>query len=203
MNIMELFELLDIENASEFKYFDNFADLMESDENIDYEVIHELIYQVDPETVSGLISDYFTDIIEGVPDYDREMFMLIDNIRRVMKGLADNSDDESHMARLADEIYKFRNWYNFDTDVICSDNKTGERKILPVRDALVLYREEKLRGTEYSYDFEGCTDYEIDEYVVSLDMGNENDDYDYSTGNEEEALLNSDFLYDDDFKLEE
>lgn len=203
MNIMELFELLDIENASEFKYFDNFADLMESDENIDYEVIHELIYQVDPETVSGLISDYFTDIIEGVPDYDREMFMLIDNIRRVMKGLADNSDDESHMARLADEIYKFRNWYNFDTDVICSDNKTGERKILPVRDALVLYREEKLSGTEYSYDFEGCTDYEIDEYVVSLDMGNENDDYDYSTGNEEEALLNSDFLYDDDFKLEE
>lgn len=203
MNIMELFELLDIENASEFKYFDNFADLMESDENIDYEVIHELIYQVDSETVSGLISDYFTDIIEGVPDYDREMFMLIDNIRRVMKGLADNSDDESHMARLADEIYKFRNWYNFDTDVICSDNKTGERKILPVRDALVLYREEKLSGTEYSYDFEGCTDYEIDEYVVSLDMGNENDDYDYSTGNEEEALLNSDFLYDDDFKLEE
>lgn len=203
MNILELFEILDIESADDFKYFDNMAALLESEENISYEAIHELLSAVEPDTTAELITDYFTDIMEGVPEAEQEMFQLLDNIRSVMKGLALNTDDESHMAKLADEFYRFRNWYNFDTDVICQSNTTGNRTLLPVRDALVLYRAEKFQGDEYNYDFSSCCDYEIDEYVVSFEAGNDNDEYDYTEGNEEQALLDSDYIYDDDFVLEE
>lgn len=198
MNTMELFELLGIESAEDFKYFDNMADLLELEEDISYEAIHELIAEVSPEILDEVISDYFKDISEGVPETETEIYLLLENICNLMRGLAKNEEDEMHMAKLADEIYRFRNWYNMDTDVICQKNKTGERKILSVRDALILHREEKLSSEEYSYDFSSCCDYEIDEYVFMNYTTEANADYDWSTGNEEKALLESDFIYDDD-----
>lgn len=202
MDISELFELLDIESIEDFVYFDNMAALLESDENIPYDVIHELFYRLDPETAADLVTEYFTDITEGVPESEQEMFELLNNICTVMKGHALNTEDDTHMAKLADEVFRFRNWYNFDTDVVCSENKTGKRIILPVRDALMLYRQEKLQGSEYSYDFSSSCNYEIDEYIVPLEAGSVNDEYDYTSGNEEQALLDSDYLYDDEFELE-
>ena len=71
MDILELFEILDIESADDFKYFDNRAALLESEENISYEAIHELLSAVEPDTTAELITDYFTDIMEGVPEAEQ------------------------------------------------------------------------------------------------------------------------------------
>ena len=37
-----------------------------------------------------------------------------------------------------------------------------------MRDALVCARLEALEGTKYQYDFSECSDYELDEYIVSF-----------------------------------
>ena len=201
MDLNELFEIVDIESTEDFKYFDNFAALMESDEYIPGEVMYELFAEVDTDVLSELTDNYFEDIMEGVPEEEAELFTLLDNIKRVLKGYAENTDDERSIVLFTDEVSRFRNWYNFDTDVECQSRKDGSTRTVPVREALVLYRIEKLRADEYMYDFSECLDYPLDEYVVSFtsDAGG---DTGYEPGNEEEELLNSDFLFDDEFSDE-
>lgn len=197
----ELFEIVDIESAEDFKYFDNFAALMESDDYIPAEVMYELFAEVDTDVLSELTDNYFEDIMEGVPEEEAELFTLLDNIKRVLKGYAENTDDERSIVLFTDEVSRFRNWYNFDTDVECQSWKDGSTRTVPVREALVLYRIEKLRADEYMYDFSECLDYPLDEYVVSF-TSDADGDTGYEPGNEEEELLNSDFLFDDEFSDE-
>lgn len=197
----ELFEIVDIESAEDFKYFDNFAALMESDDYIPAEVMYELFAEVDTDVLSELTDNYFEDIMEGVPEEEAELFTLLDNIKRVLKGYAENTDDERSIVLFTDEVSRFRNWYNFDTDVECQSRKGGSTRTVPVREALVLYRIEKLRADEYMYDFSECLDYPLDEYVVSF-TSDADGDTGYEPGNEEEELLNSDFLFDDEFSDE-
>lgn len=197
----ELFEIVDIESAEDFKYFDNFAALMESDEYIPGEVMYELFAEVDTGVLSELTDNYFEDIMEGVPEEEAELFTLLDNIKRVLKGYAENTDDERSIVLFTDEVSRFRNWYNFDTDVECQSSRDGSIRTVPVREALVLYRIEKLRADEYMYDFSECLDYPLDEYVVSFTADTDGDTG-YEPGNEEEELLNSDFLFDDEFSDE-
>ena len=168
MDLNELFEIVDIESAEDFKYFDNFAALMESDDYIPAEVMYELFAEVDTDVLSELTDNYFEDIMEGVPEEEAELFTLLDNIKRVLKGYAENTDDERSIVLFTDEVSRFRNWYNFDTDVECQSRKDGSTRTVPVREALVLYRIEKLRADEYMYDFSECLDYPLDEYVVSF-----------------------------------
>ncbi len=201
MDLNELFEIVDIESAEDFKYFDNFAALMESDDYIPTEVMYELFAEVDTDVLSELTDNYFEDIMEGVPEEEAELFTLLDNIKRVLKGYAENTDDERSIVLFTDEVSRFRNWYNFDTDVECQSRKDGSTRTVPVREALVLYRIEKLRADEYMYDFSECLDYPLDEYVVSF-TSDADGDTGYEPGNEEEELLNSDFLFDDEFSDE-
>lgn len=201
MDLNELFEIVDIESAEDFKYFDNFAALMESDDYIPAEVMYELFAEVDTDMLSELTDNYFEDIMEGVPEEEAELFTLLDNIKRVLKGYAENTDDERSIVLFTDEVSRFRNWYNFDTDVECQSRKDGSTRTVPVREALVLYRIEKLRADEYMYDFSECLDYPLDEYVVSF-TSDADGDTGYEPGNEEEELLNSDFLFDDEFSDE-
>ena len=178
-----------------------FAALMESDDYIPAEVMYELFAEVDTDVLSELTDNYFEDIMEGVPEEEAELFTLLDNIKRVLKGYAENTDDERSIVLFTDEVSRFRNWYNFDTDVECQSRKDGSTRTVPVREALVLYRIEKLRADEYMYDFSECLDYPLDEYVVSFTSDAEGDTG-YEPGNEEEELLNSDFLFDDEFSDE-
>ena len=201
MDLNELFEIVDIESAEDFKYFDNFAALMESDDYIPAEVMYELFAEVDTDVLSELTDNYFEDIMEGVPEEEAELFTLLDNIKRVLKGYAENTDDERSIVLFTDEVSRFRNWYNFDTDVECQSRKDGSTRTVPVREALVLYRIEKLRADEYMYDFSECLDYPLDEYVVSF-TSDADGDTGYEPGNEEKELLNSDFLFDDEFSDE-
>lgn len=201
MDLNELFEIVDIESAEDFKYFDNFAALMESDDYIPAEVMYELFAEVDTDVLSELTDNYFEDIMEGVPEEEAELFTLLDNIKRELKGYAENTDDERSIVLFTDEVSRFRNWYNFDTDVECQSRKDGSTRTVPVREALVLYRIEKLRADEYMYDFSECLDYPLDEYVVSF-TSDADGDTGYEPGNEEEELLNSDFLFDDEFSDE-
>lgn len=55
---------------------------------------------------------------------------------------------------------------------------TDENRTLPVRDALLLVREEPFTGDTYRFDFQNVLDYDLDEYIMSygdLVRGDEGD----------------------------
>lgn len=165
----ELFAFLDIESGEDFQYFENFADLVENDGVIEDDAIYELICEIDMKTFAELCESYFFETLENVPGDQIDIYNLIENIKRVLVGLSEavRKGEDNAELRLADELNKFRIWYSAESDVKCTRLSTREVSYVPVRDALLLSRMEKLDGEEYRYDFTDSMNYELEEYMMT------------------------------------
>lgn len=197
MDLNELMEMLEIDEPGEFEYFENLADLIEADESIPEETLFQLFSQTDPKTVAELIHTFFDDMLEAMPESSTEMFTLLENIKRSLIGLLQTSEEESLLRHFVEELFRFKTWFCFESEVGCKSLSDGEEKVLPLRDALVLSRLEKMEEDEYQYDFEECLKYEIDEYIMSfadLAVDLEEDD------EEKKDLLDSGYVYDDEMR---
>lgn len=168
MDRERLYEILDIEEPAEFDYFENMAALLECEENIEYDELYGLLHEVDKENLAMLIDNYFEEISDFMPEDDADFYLKIDQIRRSLVGLAKGSDDENVLGGLTEELDRFRRWYSAESEVLCKDIETGKEEVYSLRDALALSRLEKLDGDKYSYDFDRCRDYDLDDYVMSF-----------------------------------
>lgn len=172
MNYEELVEFLGIENGAEFEYFENLADLIEADEEILDEALYKLFKDADKSTVMDLLENYFEDILKSIPDDATDIFMLIESVKMSFIGLVETIDSEveeyeTALVHFCEELNNFKNWYSKDSKVECIKIADGVKEVLPVRDALVYARLEKLDGEKYQYDFQECMDYSPEEYVLT------------------------------------
>ena len=120
MDLKELLEYLDIDSPEDLEYFENMADMMESDEEIPVETLKELFSDADMEQVSGIISEYFEDILEHVPDEAAEIYSLLNTVRLSLAGMAKNIDDDDEMFTFAEEFERVHQWYAMDSVVKCT-----------------------------------------------------------------------------------
>ena len=100
MNKRELYALLDIESPEEFEYFENLADYLECEEELDYTDVAELFNGVDKDVLAQLCDNYFEEISGFVPGSQTEVFTIFENVRRALVGMCRNcSDDENLEAK--------------------------------------------------------------------------------------------------------
>jgi hypothetical protein len=165
----ELFELLDIESGADFQYFENFADLVECEEDIESDVIYDLLEDVDLKTFNEICESFFYDTLESVPGDQIDLYNLLENIKRALIGLAEaaRKEEDNALVQLADELNKFRTWYSVELHAECKNVMNEKVSYLAIRDALANARMEKLNGEEYAYDFANAMDYELEEFVMS------------------------------------
>ena len=170
MNYYELIEYLDIDNGSELEYFEEMADLIESDEYIDHEAIMELFGEMEPVAAASLLDEYFNDITGGLPSDYSDMFALLDKIRLELTGTirSVSPDDPDSIRDFTDRFCRFRNWYVYDTEVFVLDKGSGREFEQSVRDAIATARAGKLSGEEFAFDFSNALDYKIDYYSMSF-----------------------------------
>ena len=183
MNYEELLEMLDIESPEEFEYFDHLADLVELEEEVEYEGFHQVLSQVSSETMLDLLRNYFTDITEHMPDSTIDIHTLIDEVKKALLGLARHIDEEDGRRPFIDELYRFRNWYALEGEVLVKNMETGERSRVSLSEAIAISRMEALGGDTYDYDFEDCLNYEPEEYSMTINEAMSaayGDDYDAS-----------------------
>lgn len=198
MDLKELLEYLDIDSPEDLEYFENMADLMESDDEIPVETLKELFSDADMEQVSAIITEYFDDVLEHLSDKESEVWSLLNTVRLSLAGMAKNIDDDDEMLSFAEEFERVHQWYSLDSVVKCAKIKEGgleggEIIEMPLRDALATYRMEKLGEEEYEYDFEECLDFEMDEHTMTfaelmeseLEPDEESAEDDYGDGNQE------------------
>jgi hypothetical protein len=169
MEIDELLELLEIDSPEEFGYFEHFAALIECDEEIPYELFYKVLRDIDTDTLIDLTDSYFEDILQGMPDDAIELYTLMGTIRQALSGLAKSSVTREERVAFVDELFKFRNWYIFDSVTHLRRFSDNMKKDVTVSEALSLYRLEKLNEEQYRYDFSDSLDYDIDEYSISID----------------------------------
>ena len=168
MDYEELLAYLDIEDPSEFVYFETMADLLESESYMTPEAVYQLFKDVDKDTAAAITEEYFDDVLEGLPEDSEEIYTLLHQIKLSIAGMFTNAEDEDDIRKLADEVYRFRNWYCEESQVeLFSDDGTEDMSQC-LRDAVTTARMEKLGGGAYRYDFTGALDYELSDYVVSF-----------------------------------
>ena len=168
MTKQELYELIDIDSPSDFQYFENLAAFLECDEELEYEDVAALIMDVEKDTLAQLIGDYFEEMSDFLPESETELYTIFDNVRRSLVGMSKSCDDETTQTKLADEMERFRRWYSIESRAFLTNLGTADEEEMTLRDALVCARLEALEGTKYQYDFSECSDYELDEYIVSF-----------------------------------
>jgi len=203
MNIEEVLELLEIDSPDEFEYFEHFAELMECAEEITYEAFYAVLKEVEPETINELMDSYFEDILQDASDF----YTLMATIRQCLIGLASGISGSDSRRLFVDELFRFRNWYTFDSVVHCRCKADGLTSELPVVEALALYRLEKLGEENYEYDYSDCLEYPLEEYAVTFSYSMKDEDNEEDEEIEDEfsdAFIDKDFpVIDGEFSDEE
>ena len=171
----ELYEILGIGDASDFTYYENLEQLFETDKEYSSDIIYELLDDIDLEFFSEMCGSYFDQMQENIPDEETDFYTLIENIKRVLVGMADSlaSDEDAEgydetLEELAEETTRFHNWYIEEKTVKATNHDTGEESLLSVRDAVYQARSAKLLEEGYSFDFENAMDYELSDYSMSF-----------------------------------
>ena len=151
------------------------ADLIESDEHIDYDALLKLFEEIDRDTAAELLDEYFNDITDGIPGDYSEMFSLLEQIRMELTGVVRSiaDDDPESVRNFTDRFYRFRNWYVYDTAVSVLEREEetgvlGREFEQSVRDAIATARAGRLSGEDYAFDFSQALDYDIDYYAMSF-----------------------------------
>ena len=169
MTINDLLEMLDLDDGSQFEYFENMSDLVESEEDIDADAIYQLFKDADMGTVADLLNTYFDEILEAVPEDSAEVYTLLDSAKMSMIGMAKNISEETDIVRFAEQFAEFRTWYSVESQVyVCEIGNYENEKCVCMRDALTLARVENLGGEKYEYTFDEALDFEMDEYSMSF-----------------------------------
>ena len=194
MDYEELLEYLGLEEAAEFEYFENFADLVEGQKLILVGALYKLLKGIPEDVMPEVIEGYFNEALESCPDTEIEIYTLLELIKRALIGLSENYEDDKDLGFFADEILRFKEWFTNDSIVIVKDKKTKEEKQVTVMESLVISRLEKIEETEYDYDFSRALDYTIDEnimtYSLGPDEGVDNEDEEYGYNEDEEYGYN-------------
>ncbi|MGI6732875.1 MAG: hypothetical protein ACOX4J_01685 [Anaerovoracaceae bacterium] len=195
MNIEEVLALLEIDSPDEFEYFEHLAELIECPEEISYDAFFAVLDEVDPATLADLLDSYFEELFNSIPDDATDFFTLMTTIHQVLIGLCQSSEFKDHRHYFVDELFRFRNWYTFESVVHCYDPSDGLTSDVPIMEALVLYRMEKLGEKNYIYDFTDCMDYPLEEYTHTLSsIAARLDDMDEEVDDEEEDPYENAFI---------
>jgi hypothetical protein len=178
MEYDELMALIEIRSPKELVYFEQFAELVEIETYLSADALAQLFEDADKDALAELTEGYFEDILKFIPEDATEFYTLLSTIGRQLTGLAQVADPDPDSTSYADEFFRFRNWYTFESEVRCVKEDNENEVTLPVAQALALYRSEHLNDEIYEYDFSDVLDYPIDEYMMSIDsLIDEEDDY--------------------------
>ena len=132
MDLNELLELLELEEAAGFEYFEDMAIILETEEDLPEKTLYELFKDTDAGTVAELLGNYFDDIMEAMPD-DTDMYLLLENIKRMLQGLL-SGEDGADVHGFVEEVVRFRRWYGMDSEVRIRDVDTLEEAVLPLKE---------------------------------------------------------------------
>jgi hypothetical protein len=170
-----IMEMLGLDFPDDFGFFEYFADLAESREDITFEALHEFFSLVLSKDLAELTKGYFDELLESIPEDQTEFYTLMEAVGMNMAGLAEklacgdsSFDRDRGLMYYTEEFLKFRLWYLFDSKAVCRDTSDGTDAEMPVAEALVAHRLEKLGERAYSYDFSNCMDYPLEEYIFPV-----------------------------------
>ena len=167
---------LDIQSEEDFKYFEQFAALMEDSIEMDYDTFAEIMMIPGSEELTDMTSSFFEDLIRGIPDDNTDLYSVIQSFKDVLLNLAEHTSGRGR-GFYADELYRLREWYQTPDLIQCTPEGGGATQTMSPCEAMMLFREEKLSGQKYLYDFSAGMPEEPDPYLHDVMSELSEDDY--------------------------
>ena len=158
----ELFDLLEIDTPADLEYFEQLAELLESEEEIPFDLFYIALSEISPENASELLENYFKELEGSIPEGADELESLADTLKDQLLSYAEGIEDADTRRDLAQELFKFREWYHD------AEGAEVDGKQCSVMDALYEYRAEGFAGANHTYDFPGALKYELEEFTLKL-----------------------------------
>ncbi|MCF0150710.1 MAG: hypothetical protein HUJ80_04785 [Firmicutes bacterium] len=159
----ELYELADIESPADFQYYEQMADLLECPRHYDFEDFFDVLSLIAAEDAGEIIENYFNDLSDAVPDDSDDLVSVLDTIQSRLLLLAEGLDRRQARRSFAEELYKFKNWYNEPFAVVINGNPGS------LLDAITASKVEKLGGKKIHADLSSRMNYQLEE--ISMDLG--------------------------------
>mgnify|MGYP003299787137 CR=1 FL=1 len=163
-----LLSLIGIDRYDEFEYFEDLALLLEAEDEISADEIYALVKSCNLKNLAELFKNYFEDITEHIPGESIDLYTLLSNIGNSLVGMCLNCNEDGTYLLLADEIFKFREWYLDYNKAYCIRNNGADKDLICLRDALVNARLEALGGEKCEYYFDKFLKYPLEDYVISF-----------------------------------
>ncbi len=167
----ELFELLEMDSAEDFGYFEQFAELVECEDEIEYDDFYEAVSKVDRDTLAEINENYFTEIEKTFPEDCDDFYEVMQSIWENLKRLAADSDDETYRREYANQLFRFHEMYT------APDGASVDGNPCSVMEAMAESRLSAIDRTKHSYDFENSLDY-VPDYISIRLGGFDEDEYD-------------------------
>lgn len=169
----ELLERLDMDSPEDFGYFEQFAELVECDDEIDFDDFYYAISAAETDTVAEINENYFTELEKGFPDDCDDLLEILQEIWNNLKLLCADIDDPAYRREYADQLFKFHELYTKP------DGASVDGRVCSVMEAVAENRAAKIDNVKHSYDFGNSLDYEPD--YISMRLGEYTDEYDSDT----------------------
>ena len=169
MTKKDLFALLDMETGDDFSYFEDFAELMETDATIEKEDMRLLLTDTDPARFADLADAYLRDCLDTLPDGEgkTDLYTIFEAMRQNMRTLLANGGSEER-EEAAGMLTAFKHWYIREGTCQATDEQQKKIMSLSVRDAIFEYRLARLDGKKLLFDFTGVGPSPIDHYTIPL-----------------------------------
>ena len=155
MTLEKLYKLLELDTPADLEYFEQFADLMEMDEDVPFDLFYMALSGVSPENAGELVENYFEDLSNAAPEDENDLVLLIDSLEENLMHLAEDLDDGDARRSFAEQLYRFREWYKAPGGAEIDGESTS------VFEALLQARADAISGESHELSFLSTDDFKM------------------------------------------
>lgn len=156
----ELYELLELDTPEDFTYFEQMADLIETEDDIPLDLFKDVLSLMDSDTAGTLIENYFEDFNKSIPDADDDFVCLVESVKQGLLLAAE--DIENTRNDFVERLFYFRNWLHKDGGALIDELPTS------VLTAVIENRCDQLGSSTHKYYFPSVADYELEDLSLGL-----------------------------------
>ena len=164
MTQRELYELLEIDSPEDVEYFEQLADLLESDEDISEDLFRHALSAIRAENAGEFAENYMAELANAIPEEvsAEDLTEALDAMEQRLLLLAEDLDEEQNRDDFITELFKLRNWLHEEAGALIDGDPCT------LLEAFTEMRAEKLGVASHEYGLDRFPDLTPEEISYNL-----------------------------------
>ena len=164
MTEKELYDLLEIDSPEDMEYFEQLADLLETDEEISEDLFRHALSAIRAENAGEFTENYLKEMTDAIPDgcSAEELTEALGAMEQRLLLLAEDLEEDQNRDDFITELFKLRNWLHEEAGA------TIDGDPCTLLEAFTEMRAEKLGLASHEYGLDRFPDLTPEEISYNL-----------------------------------